>query len=1051
MEKAQAARRSASPQQASPRRAAAAAAAAAGAPPRTSRAGRGRGGLSRELTAQHGGRGGGGGDASGGGPPKQSRGGRGGAGRPQHDEAGRSGGGGGGGGADASFLGSSPGRRGFVPANHLLGFQGRREAERGGGGGRSGRGGGRGGGGRGPPRRPPPKPQPYDCNKFLQANFRFLVSDAVDAHRFETDPDRMLEWEDVVQVEMLSVQPVRCPITLDEHPFCPQITPCGHVFSFPAIVGHLVNHGGPELRKSAPCPLCYTQIAARELRLVQVHPVGAPAVGQPATFQLLRRPRNSINPEAAGQAGGGGGGGCGGRAAPGSPGKGRQRPQPLGGAAPAGGGGAAAGRRFWGGGTAPAPAGPPAARPAAVASADGAPSACNRFSKFTLVGDATPFYVEEAARLAQHAAQVTAEGGVEAAYEVPNLYSAIDALAGRARSAAERRQRLLLEGADPMAQDVLLAPGEAGAQAAAAVKGATTAALSAAAVRRERVAAAAARDKAFPSLAPAAQPPPHPRPAVAARPGRAAVSDEEEGEAAAPGGPGRRQPATAAVPIGQAGSRGGGGGGDRSAGSPTAAELLGSSARSAGAGMLGSSPAAGGDAAGGGGDYYFYQAADGQWLFLCALNLRMLLSHYGSYAACPHSLTAKVLEVEDVVQDEASRRRMRTLAHLPLTATFKLCEVDVSGLLPPEAVAPFEEELAAREKKRAQRAKAEVRRVRQERAAAAAAAAAAANSGLSAAELRSMPLPSASLQPAAFSGRPTSSLYLLVRNFGPTFCAHQRVRGGHCSRATFPAFTIHGLWAEFSDGSWPQFCDVDYTICSSCHGCRKPSLGDEGSSKLTLAADGGASSAKPLSRRVPLGGQEPREVAQEGNKRQQCEWPSFGGPNAGFWEHEWRRHGTCASCISTDRSTFVDAAMRLHEQYDLDAAFGKAGIVPSDTATYTPQQLAAAVKAATGATPILVCFKDFRLGRWLLEEVRMCVGGKDLQAFDCPPGVMADHACEQHAACGNEVLLPTGDGPVPAECRAFIPDWAPGAHDDSAHESAIRVSADGAAAGGAFS
>lgn len=76
-----------------------------------------------------------------------------------------------------------------------------------------------------------------------------------------------------------------------------------------------------------------------------------------------------------------------------------------------------------------------------------------------------------------------------------------------------------------------------------------------------------------------------------------------------------------------------------------------------------------------------------------------------------------------------------------------------------------------------------------------------------------------------------------------------------------------------------QFCDVDYTICSSCHGCRKPSLGDEGSSKLTLAADGGASSAKPLSRRVPLGGQEPREVAQEGNKRQQCEWPSFGGPS----------------------------------------------------------------------------------------------------------------------------------------------------------------------------
>ena len=39
----------------------------------------------------------------------------------------------------------------------------------------------------------------------------------------------------------------------------------------------------------------------------------------------------------------------------------------------------------------------------------------------------------------------------------------------------------------------------------------------------------------------------------------------------------------------------------------------------------------------------------------------------------------QVLEVEDVLQDEGSRRRMRVLTHLPLTATFKLCEVDLAG------------------------------------------------------------------------------------------------------------------------------------------------------------------------------------------------------------------------------------------------------------------------------------------------------------------------------------------------------------------------------------
>ncbi len=35
-----------------------------------------------------------------------------------------------------------------------------------------------------------------------------------------------------------------------------------------------------------------------------------------------------------------------------------------------------------------------------------------------------------------------------------------------------------------------------------------------------------------------------------------------------------------------------------------------------------------------------------------------------------------------MLQDEGSRRRMRVLAHLPLTATFKLCEVDLSGGVP---------------------------------------------------------------------------------------------------------------------------------------------------------------------------------------------------------------------------------------------------------------------------------------------------------------------------------------------------------------------------------
>lgn len=42
--------------------------------------------------------------------------------------------------------------------------------------------------------------QPFNRNQFLQANFRFLVSDAADLRKHAVDADLMLDWEDVVEV-----------------------------------------------------------------------------------------------------------------------------------------------------------------------------------------------------------------------------------------------------------------------------------------------------------------------------------------------------------------------------------------------------------------------------------------------------------------------------------------------------------------------------------------------------------------------------------------------------------------------------------------------------------------------------------------------------------------------------------------------------------------------------------------------------------------------------------------------------------------------------------
>lgn len=113
---------------------------------------------------------------------------------------------------------------------------------------------------------------PEDCAVLCHAASCacFSCAGAVDTKQQEGDADRMFDWEDVLLVDMRSSTPVQCPISLDSPPVCPQITPCGHVFSFGSIMRHLMTHGGEQLRRSAPCPLCYQPLVARELRLVQV-------------------------------------------------------------------------------------------------------------------------------------------------------------------------------------------------------------------------------------------------------------------------------------------------------------------------------------------------------------------------------------------------------------------------------------------------------------------------------------------------------------------------------------------------------------------------------------------------------------------------------------------------------------------------------------------------------------------------------------------------------------------------------------------------------------
>jgi hypothetical protein len=112
----------------------------------------------------------------------------------------------------------------------------------------------------------------------------------------------------------------------------------------------------------------------------------------------------------------------------------------------------------------------------------------------------------------------------------------------------------------------------------------------------------------------------------------------------------------------------------------------------------------------------------------------------------PHEITAPVLELEEIEQNETTRKKLKSwCGHLPLGGSFKLCEIDLRNILPAEALAPFENELTQRERKRVQIAKVEARKHHREtlRANSMAVAKAAAAAGPSAEELAAMPLPGA--------------------------------------------------------------------------------------------------------------------------------------------------------------------------------------------------------------------------------------------------------------------------------------------------------------------
>jgi len=109
--------------------------------------------------------------------------------------------------------------------------------------------------------------QPYNKERFLNANFRFLVNPTGDYTVNLADPDLPINWNDIEQVLISKSVPPTCPICLSQ-PTAARVTKCGHTFCLPCILHYLHLNDNPK-KAWRKCPICYDAIYARDLKSVK--------------------------------------------------------------------------------------------------------------------------------------------------------------------------------------------------------------------------------------------------------------------------------------------------------------------------------------------------------------------------------------------------------------------------------------------------------------------------------------------------------------------------------------------------------------------------------------------------------------------------------------------------------------------------------------------------------------------------------------------------------------------------------------------------------------
>jgi ribonuclease T2 len=206
---------------------------------------------------------------------------------------------------------------------------------------------------------------------------------------------------------------------------------------------------------------------------------------------------------------------------------------------------------------------------------------------------------------------------------------------------------------------------------------------------------------------------------------------------------------------------------------------------------------------------------------------------------------------------------------------------------------------------------------------------------------------------------------LLVQQWAPGVCATSR--GKQCVIPSYVRYwTLHGMWPNNYDGTYPSNCPDSESF--------------------------------NMQRLEPI------------RKSLTAYWPTLYTSNSleSFWEHEFDKHGTCASSDPTlaTELAYFNATLTARATFDIAAAFSKAGIQASSSTAYGIDTISQAIQSAYGGVPLVQCSRESRgraRGVEALTSIGVCISSS-LTIIDCPTNIIQKEGC--HNYDDGVVVLP---------------------------------------------